>query len=62
MRLMVACHLIGTKFMIADVFTKATDDATIKTMTGIMCNSDEPRVAAALPYTMVHTMQRLLGW
>jgi hypothetical protein len=62
MRLMVICYLIGTKFMIADIFTKATDDSIMKTMTGIMCNSEEPRVAAALPYTMVHTMQRLLGW
>ena len=32
LQLIVAVYLIGTKFMCADIFTKATDELTFKTM------------------------------
>ena len=41
LKLMVVCYLIGTKFMSADVFTKATDEWTFKTMRAVLRN--EPR-------------------
>ena len=41
MQLMAVCYLIGTKFMSADVFTKATDEWTFKTMRAVLRN--EPR-------------------
>ena len=38
LQLIVTVHLISTKFMIADVFTKATDEQTFKTMRSVMRN------------------------
>ena len=35
-RLIMVCYLIGTKFMSADVFTKATDEWTFKTMRAVL--------------------------
>ena len=37
-------YLVGTKFMSADVFTKATDEWTFKTMRAVLRN--EPRADA----------------
>ena len=37
-RLLVIVTFIGTKFMVADIFTKATDEATFRTMRGVMRN------------------------
>ena len=31
-KLMIVCRLVGTAFMIADIFTKATDEKTFKKM------------------------------
>ena len=45
MRLVVICLLVGTKFMSADVFTKATDEATFKTMRAILRNQSEDGIA-----------------
>ena len=41
LKLMAVCYLVGTKFMSADVFTKATDEWTFKTMRAVLRN--EPR-------------------
>ena len=40
-RLMAVCRLVGTKFCSADLFTKATDEETFKTLRAILRN--EPR-------------------
>jgi len=45
MRLIVVCLLVGTKFMSADVFTKATDEATFKTLRGILRNQAQDGLA-----------------
>ena len=45
MRLVVVCMLIGTRFMTADVFTKATDEGTFKTMRAILRNQAEDGVS-----------------
>ena len=42
MRLMVACYLVGTQFCIADILTKATDEATFLRMRAIMRNKPVP--------------------
>ncbi len=42
LQLIVAVYLIGTKFMCADIFTKATDELTFKTMRALIRNSKEP--------------------
>ena len=44
LKLMAVCYLVGTKFMSADVFTKATDEWTFKTMRAVLRN--EPRTDA----------------
>ena len=44
-RLIVVCVLVGTKFMSADVLTKATDEATFKTMRSILRNQVEDGMA-----------------
>ena len=44
-RLIVVCLLVGTKFMSADVLTKATDEATFKTMRSILRNQVEDGMA-----------------
>jgi hypothetical protein len=43
MRLIVVCRLISTRFMIADIFTKAVDEGTFKRMRAELRN--EPREA-----------------
>ena len=45
MRLIVVCLLIGTKFMSADILTKATDETTFKTMRGVIRNQVEEGLA-----------------
>ena len=42
LKLMAVCHLVGTKFMSADIFTKATDEWTFKTMRAILRNEPRP--------------------
>ena len=41
LRLFVACYLVSTQFMIADVFTKATDEVTFLAMRAVLRN--EPK-------------------
>ena len=48
LQLIVAVYLIGTKFMCADIFTKATDELTFKTMRTLIRNSKEPAETYAL--------------
>ena len=48
LQLIVAVYLIGTKFMCADIFTKATDELTLKTMRALIRNSKEPAETYAL--------------
>ena len=48
LQLIVAVYLIGTKFMCADIFTKATDELTFKTMRALIRNSNEPAETYAL--------------
>ena len=60
MRLMFASFLVGTKYMIADVFTKAVDAGTMETMIQVMSNSGEPSVAVSLPYSIVQAVKQLL--
>jgi hypothetical protein len=48
LQLIVAVYLIGTKFMCADIFTKATDELTFKTMRALIRNSKEPAETYAL--------------
>ena len=38
MRLMAVCYLVSTYFCIADVFTKATDEATFLRMRAVLRN------------------------
>jgi hypothetical protein len=38
MRLFIACLLISTQYMAADIFTKATDEATFLTMRAVLRN------------------------
>ena len=42
MKLMIAYQLVSTKFMVADIFTKATDEATFLKMRSIMRNVPLP--------------------
>ena len=55
MRLMFTCYLISTKFMIADIFTKAVDEKTMSTMSGVMRNTEEPTVTVPVTYTAAWT-------
>jgi len=48
LQLIVAVYLIGTKFMCADIFTKATNELTLKTMRALIRNSKEPAETYAL--------------
>ena len=40
-RLLVACHHVGTKFCLADIFTKATDGDTFARMRAVLRNTAE---------------------
>ena len=40
-RLLVACHHVGTKFCLADIFTKATDSDTFARMRSVIRNTAE---------------------
>ena len=60
MRMIVVCKLIGTKFMAADIFTKATDLETFEKMRGIMRNTAEPTLTTGLPYSVAMTLTQLL--
>ena len=40
-RLLVACHHVGTKFCLADIFTKATDGDTFARMRSVIRNTAE---------------------
>ena len=50
--------LVGTKFMCADLFTKATDEATLKTLRAILRNQAEDSIALRA-FTWVASSLRL---
>ena len=58
MRLIVVCLLVGTKFMSADVFTKATDAATFKTLRGILRNQAQDNGLALRALAWVNSVMR----
>ena len=49
--LLLIPHLVATRFMIADIFTKATDVDTFTRMRDSMRNIAEPVLRVGLPYT-----------
>ena len=51
-RLLVACHHVGTKFCLADIFTKATDGDTFARMRSVIRNTAEDDVG--------HSVRRML--
>ena len=59
MKLVVACKLISTRMMIADIFTKATDEQTFTLMRGVLRNEGEPETPSWLPYSVAMTVQGL---
>ena len=58
MRLVVVCLLVGTKFMSADVFTKATDEATFKTMRSVLRNQYADGLALRCA-NWIHSVMRM---
>ena len=51
-RLLVACRHVGTKFCLADIFTKATDGDTFARMRSVIRNTAEDDVG--------HSVRRML--
>ena len=43
-QLIVVCKLIGTSFMVADIFTKATDEETFRKMRSVMRNTPDETI------------------
>lgn len=65
LRLLIACKLVGTAFMIADIFTKATDVDTFTRMRDSLRNIAEPVLKVGLPYTFaqwVMSVMHLGAW
>ena len=58
MRLLVSCYLVSTKFMVADIFTKATDETTFQTMRGILRNTKSPQ----LGMRGARIWRKVFGW
>ena len=59
MRLIATCKLVGTSCMIADVFTKATDEATFFRMNSVLRNSSNTKSVADL--IGLSKLQRMFG-
>ena len=59
-RLIVTCLLVGTRFMVADVFTKATDEATFKRMRAVLRNDGSDTYGMRVREAMSAVM-RLVG-
>ena len=57
MRLIVACKLVSTKFMIADVFTKATDRDTFLRMRDVLRNTGELTGAESLAHKIAEVVK-----
>ena len=58
MRLLVSYYLVSTKFMVADIFTKATDETTFQTMRGILRNTK----SAQLGMRGARIWRKVFGW
>ena len=48
MRLIVVAVYVGTKFMVADIFTKSVDEQTFLTMRGILRNDGTEPCSTAM--------------
>ena len=59
LQLIVAVHLIGTKFMCADIFTKATDELTFKTMRSMIRNEPSTDGYAIRAARWISTLARV---
>ena len=59
LQLIVTVHLISTKFMCADVFTKATDEQTFKTMRSVLRNEPSPDGYAIRAVRWINTLMRV---
>ena len=59
LQLIVTVHLISTKFMCADIFTKATDEQTFKTMRSVMRNEPSPDGYAIRAARWINTLMRV---
>ena len=59
LQLIVTVHLISTKFMCADVFTKATDEQTFKTMRSVLRNEPSPDGYAIRAARWINTLMRV---
>jgi hypothetical protein len=59
LQLIVTVHLISTKFMCADVFTKATDEQTFKTMISVIRNEPSPDGYAIRAARRINTLMRV---
>ena len=57
LRLMVACKLVSTAYMIADIFTKATDVDTFVRMRDSLRNIAEPVLKVQVPYSFAQWMK-----
>ena len=59
LQLIVAVHLIGTKFMCADIFTKATDESTFKTMRSVIRNESSTDGYALRAVRWINTLMHV---
>ena len=60
MRLMIICKLVPTAYMIADIFTKATDVDTFVRMRDSMRNIAEPVLKMEMPYSFAQWVKSVL--
>ena len=61
LRLVVACKLVRTFFMIADIFTKATDEETFYKMKHELRNSSDEVIKEETQRLYAHRLEALLG-
>ena len=61
LRLVVACKLVRTYFMIADIFTKATDEETFHKMRHELHNSSDKEIEKETQRLYAHRLETLLG-
>ena len=59
MRLVVVCKLVATQFMIADIFTKATDEDTFLRMRHELRNEPIEEYAARTKSLLTRILQRI---
>ena len=62
MKLVILYALVSTHYMIADIFTKATDLETFEKMRNVMRNIGEPTLNVELPYSLARAVSQYMGW